>query len=235
MDYLHDFRADIILKKRDRERWNNWDKWNVLYKTLAYELSSSRDVESYGYVRKRVFDFFSDYKKYICGAVTLDIMNGWWFCFKTLFNINTSRNSVETKKFLLRLSDQIEKIDEEEMLINVICKNYSITEVEIKSLLSFLKVVYTIGNISPASRNPKADKFDSWEYKLFVSGSIDHTDLDYMEYFCFEDYSKDRKWWTDLEKSNDKNFSQYTLLHLIHTIPYNTFLYLVHNHVLSSE
>ena len=131
-------------------------------------------------------------------------MNGGWFCFKTLFNINTSRNSVETKKFLLRLSDQIEKIDEEEMLINVICKNYSITEVEIKSLLSFLKVVYTIGNISPASRNPKADKFDSWEYKLFVSGSIDHTDLDYMEYFCFEDYSKDRKWWTDLEKSNDK-------------------------------
>lgn len=30
MDYLHDFRVDIILKKRDRARWNNWDKWNIL-------------------------------------------------------------------------------------------------------------------------------------------------------------------------------------------------------------
>lgn len=204
MDYLHDFRADIILKKRDRERWNNWDKWNILYKTLAYELSSSRDVESYPYVRNRVFEFFRDYKKYICGAVTLDIMNGWWFCFKTLFNIDTSRNSVETKEFLTRLNNKIEKIDEEEKLIDVICKNYSITEEEIKSLLNFFKVVYTIGNISPASRNPKADKFDSWEYKLFVSGSINYTDLSYIEYFCFEDYSKDREWWTDLKKSNDK-------------------------------
>lgn len=35
--------------------------------------------------------------------------------------------------------------------LNIICKNYSITEEEIMSLLSFLKVVYTIGNISPAS------------------------------------------------------------------------------------
>ena len=206
MDYLHDFRADIILKKRDRGRWNNWDQWNILYKTLAYELSSSRDVESYPYVRNRVFEFFRDYKKYICGAVTLDIMNGWWFCFKPLFNIDTSRNSVETKEFLTRLNNKIEKIDkdEEEKLIDVICKNYSITEEEIKSLLSFLKVVYTIGNISPVSRNPKADRFDSWEYKLFVSGSINYTDLSYIEYFCFEDYSKDREWWSDLKKSNDK-------------------------------
>lgn len=205
-DYLHDFRVDIILKKRDRVRWNNWDKWNILYKTLAYELSSSRDVERYPYVRNRVFEFFGDYEKYICGAVTLDIMNGWWFCFKTLFNIDTSRNSVETKEFLSRLNNQIEKINinEEEKLIDVICKSYNITEEEIKSLLSFLKVVYTIGNISPASRNPKADKFDSWEYKLFVSGSINYTDLDYIEYFYFEEYSKDRKWWDDLKKSSDK-------------------------------
>ena len=64
-------------------------------------------------------------------------------------------------------------------------------------------MVYTIGNISPASRNPKADKFDSWEYKLFESGSINYTDLGY-KYFYFEDYSKDRKWWIDLKESNDK-------------------------------
>lgn len=167
-------------------------------------MSSSRDVERYSYVRNHVFEFFRDYEKYICGAVTLDIMNGWWFCFKTLFNIDTGRNSIETKEFLSRLNNQIEKINEEEKLIDVICKNYSITEEEIKSLLGFLKVVYTIGNISPASRNPHADRFDSWEYKLFVSGSINYTDLGYIEYFCFEDYSKDRKWWIDLKESNDK-------------------------------
>ena len=43
MDYLHDFREDVVLRKRDKEYWNGWNTWNILYKTLAYELSSSYD------------------------------------------------------------------------------------------------------------------------------------------------------------------------------------------------
>ena len=60
MDYLHDFRQDIVSRKRDKKYWNNWENWNILYKTLAYELSSSRDVESYRYVRNQVFEYFPD-------------------------------------------------------------------------------------------------------------------------------------------------------------------------------
>ena len=29
MDYLHDFREDVVLRKRDKEYWNGWNTWNI--------------------------------------------------------------------------------------------------------------------------------------------------------------------------------------------------------------
>lgn len=206
MDYLHDFREDVVLRKRDKEYWNGWNTWNILYKTLAYELSSSYDVERYKYVRNQVFEIFSDYENYIDGNATLDIMNGWWFCFKTLFDIKTSRRSYQTRKFLLELSTKIKKFDRDDNVISFICENYNIAETEMKSLYEFLKVVYTIGNITPISKNPSADCFDSWEYKLFVSDSTRYLEPGYKKYFGFEDYSKDNiQWAYKLKNSVEKN------------------------------
>lgn len=206
MDYLHDFRQDIVLKKHDKEYWNNWKRWNILYKTLAYELSSSRDVESYGYVKNQVLEYFSDCTKYISGTITLDIMSGWWFCFKYLFDLDKriNRNSKQAKKYLFTLQEQIKDINKEVDLIDFVCKNYSIAKMEIKSLLDFLDVVYTIGNITPVNNNPNADCFDSWEYKLFVSDSINYTG-DSFKYFIYDSYYKEKKqWWKDFQNSNDK-------------------------------
>ena len=63
-------------------------------------MSSSRDVESYGYVKNQVLEYFSDCTKYISGTITLDIMSGWWFCFKYLFDLDKriNRNSKQSKK-----------------------------------------------------------------------------------------------------------------------------------------
>ena len=60
MECLHDFRKDIVSRKRDKKYWKEWDNWNVLYKTLAYELSSSGHVESYDYVMDQIFSYFPD-------------------------------------------------------------------------------------------------------------------------------------------------------------------------------
>ena len=206
MDYLHDFRQDIVSRKRDKKYWNNWENWNILYKTLAYELSSSRDVESYRYVRNQVFEYFPDRTKYISGTITLDIMNGWWFCFKYLFGLDkkNSRKSKQTKKYLFTLQEQIKDINKEVDLIDFVYQIYGITKVEIKSLLDFFNVVYTIGNITPVNNNPHADCFDSWEYKLFVSDSINYTG-DYVKYFIYGSYCEEKKrWWKDFQCGNDK-------------------------------
>ena len=133
-------------------------------------------------------------------------MNGWWFCFKTLFDIKTSRRSYQTRKFLLELSTKIKEFDRDDNVISFICENYNIAETEMKSLYEFLKVVYTIGNITPISKNPSADCFDSWEYKLFVSDSTRYLEPGYKKYFGFEDYSKDNTQWAyKLKNSVEKN------------------------------
>lgn len=202
--YLHDFRQDIVSKKRrNKEYWNNWDGWNILYKTLAYELSSSRDIESYGYVKMKVFEYFSDYEKYISGTTTLDIMNGWWFCFKTLFGLE-NRKSKKTTTYLKTLKEQIRDITRADDLIIFINREYKIEEEYIKSLLEFLDVAYTIGNITPVSSNRHADYFDSWEYKLFESDWVKYKKgLDYKNYFIFSNYSEKIKWWNKLKKCSD--------------------------------
>ena len=49
---LHDYRRDIVMQT-NKEKWNDWDKWNILQKTLEYELDKTvKDVESYEFVKK---------------------------------------------------------------------------------------------------------------------------------------------------------------------------------------
>ncbi|MDD6216208.1 MAG: hypothetical protein PUB28_05550 [Roseburia sp.] len=202
MNYLHDFREDIIKKKHNKNYWNNWDDWNILYRTLAYELSSSRDVESYGYVKMQVLKYFPNCKEYLNGTIALDIMNGWWFCFKTLFGLE-NRKSEKTKLFFKQLNEEIINVTEDD-LCDKIMNEYKIKKEYIKSLLDYLHVVYTIGNITPVSNNLHADCFDSWEYKLLKQDWQKCTEnIDYMEYFVLGDYSKQKQWWNDIKKSSD--------------------------------
>lgn len=56
----HDYRKDVVERKRARNYWGKWDSWNILYKTLAYEICSSKHVESYCYVRKSLRSFYDE-------------------------------------------------------------------------------------------------------------------------------------------------------------------------------
>ena len=100
--YLYDYRQDIVNKKHNKEYWKDWNNWNILYRTLAYEISSSKDVESYGYVKQDVFKYFDNLIPYVGENPTADIMNGWWYCFKVLFNVKSNRENKKTKDLSIR-------------------------------------------------------------------------------------------------------------------------------------
>lgn len=159
---LHDFRDDIIARKR-ASIWKEWGNWSVLYKTLSYELSASRGVESYTYVRQKAFETYCpDYKKRYAIA---DIMNGWWYCFKVVFDINTGRHSDKTLQFLNEMKSTIEGMDDYEV-VEYLCDKYKKEKSLYIALLEFLKVIYTIGNITPAKENRNRSRLDNWEDKL---------------------------------------------------------------------
>lgn len=176
---LHDFRRDVVMRKRS-VIWEEWDNWNILYKTIEYELSSSRDVESYKYVKEKAFEkYCPDYEKY----KTADVMNGWWYCFKVIFDIKSSRRSDETKRFLDDLNHKIEGMKEQQV-VKFLCEHYKKEERLYAVLLEFLKVVYTVGNITPAKENKNRARLDNWEIKLEKGGwsNKEKKDLHYYMY-----------------------------------------------------
>ena len=176
---LHDFRRDVVMRKRS-VIWEEWDNWNILYKTIEYELSSSRDVESYKYVKEKAFEkYCPDYEKY----KTADVMNGWWYCFKVIFDIKSSRRSDETKRFLDDLNHKIEGMKEQQV-VKFLCEHYKKEERLYAVLLEFLKVVYTVGNITPAKENKNRARLDNWEIKLEKGGwsNKEKKDLHYDMY-----------------------------------------------------
>lgn len=200
----YDLRNLVVGKKRrNKSYWVNWDSWNILYKTLAYETSSSRDVENYFFVRNIVVELYTDVVTHVGCNYTFDIMNGWWFCFKTIFGIETSRHSAETKAFIEKLKKEIESINKEKDLIIFIHVNYGGQDDLIKSFLEFLEVVYTIGNISPINVNPHADLFDSWEYKLFESDCVRFSGNSYIKDLGFNEYKRENQW-TKAFKEKDR-------------------------------
>lgn len=195
-----DYRSLIVLKKKNANYWKNWNNWNSLYKTLAYELSSSGHVESYEYVKKDVLALLNVDEKYEAKEIKLDIMNGWWYCFKIIFEVG-SRGSDETKKFMKKLMESIENKTEKE-LIEFIYESYKVKKELIILLLKFLNVVYTIGNICPVTRNIRADSLDSWEYKLYMYQHNEDINIEkYKNDFVIIDYPN-RKWWDELNNKN---------------------------------
>lgn len=181
---LHDFRDDIVAKKR-ASIWKEWGNWNILYKTISYELSASRDVESYTYVKQKAFQTYCpNYQK--CYTIA-DIMNGWWYCFKVVFDINTGRHSDKTLQFLNEIKSYIEGMDDYEV-VEYLCNEYKKEKSLYITLLEFLKVIYTIGNITPAKENRNRSRLDNWENKLRVGNWT----IEEIEELCFDMYDGNR-------------------------------------------
>ena len=176
---LHDYRDDIVAKKR-ASIWKEWGNRNILYKTISYELSASRDVESYAYVKQKAFEnYWPNYKDY----KTADIMNGWWYCFKDVFDINDSRRSDKTLQFLNQIKSSIEGMNDYEV-VEYLCGEYKKDKSLYITLLEFLKLIYTIGNITPAKENRNRSKRDNWEDKLRKGKWA----VEEIKAFCFDMY-----------------------------------------------
>lgn len=97
---LHDYRDDVVdqfqnidLKKRWHEASND-----IIEKTLIYEFEPlCHDVEKYEFVKKSAFSYYC--QEYDNLYVTSDIMNGWWYCFKTIYKLNESRKAFRNKHY----------------------------------------------------------------------------------------------------------------------------------------
>ena len=193
-EILHDYRSDIV--KGDQEnvdKWKKWDNWNILQKTLEYELDEKMShVESNLDVKKLAFSrYCSNYKE---EYATADIMNGWWYCFKELFNHEITSRQNDKDKVNSFLKDL--KGEENEKLVNSISNNLKIEykvrndkEKICEAFIRFLKVVYTIGNMTPAPKNPSQGLgLDTWEYKLDTYKEMYHDYEGDKEKLRFQDY-----------------------------------------------
>ncbi len=195
VDYARENGLWYLSKEKKRvywsneSKWDDWGNWNVLQQTLEFELSHARHVESRSYVQNDGLIMNDSYKEYVRNFSeyeTADLMNGWWYCFKTLFDL-TSRNGESPRRYEARLLKDIKDKNDEQALEVIINNGYACCEKEaLRLLFRFLKVVYTMGNITPAAVNPRADAWDSWEYKLLKYKDRFHKD--YIQKLHFEEY-----------------------------------------------
>lgn len=195
---LHDYREDVLNRKNNRMKDNRreklkvdkreWDKChNILGKTLIYELSEvCGDVEDYSLVQTEAFSPYC--KNYASEYKTADIMNGWWYCFKYIFQLESRTD----KKNIEKLKDKIKEEENDESVIKTLMKSeykYPKFDKEVyRALFRYLRVVYTIGNLTPVPINPRADYLDSWEYKLSKYIGLYHDHNGDKDILRFQDY-----------------------------------------------
>ncbi len=152
---------------------NEWKKRNSLYNSVWFYVNkgympdieySDTAVKSY-----RKYPFFSDWQymyKYDGGkvlvspfgtSISADLMTGWWNPFKA-FTKMSGRNELN-ERFL-------ETIPSDDTVLDWLVERSKSTESESRSLLNFLDVVYTVGNMIPAPINWIGQGPDTWDYKL---------------------------------------------------------------------
>lgn len=203
LELLHDYREDVLdssnynrsPKKQNavKKERDNWDKAkNILAKTLVYELAAPSicgHVESYDFVKKNAFNKYCE--KYKEEYKTSDIMNGWWFCFKRIFNVTNGRFHKDTIELKNKILDKIRQINDEDLI--QLYKELEVNPIELKVFLGYLRIAYTIGNLTPAPVNPGGrylGEIDFWEYKLFRYKCLYHDYEGDIYKLKFEDYSE---------------------------------------------
>ena len=178
---LHDFRDDIV---KNNEKCSNinkdWDKSDSLKKAIEFKKLGIH-VEADMDVKRKAFSSYCP--GFLDEYITADIMNGWWTCVKILFDI---KNIGDLKTNSYSLDD----LNDEELK---------------KSLDVFLKIAYTIGNITPAPINKHYDNLDSWEYKLSRTKELYH-DYNYdKNKLLFQDYFEEGKLISNCKLEDFKN------------------------------
>ncbi len=166
---LHDFRDDIVKNNKKCSNINkDWDKSDSLKKAIEFKKLGIH-IEADMDVKRKAFSSYCP--GFVDEYITADIMNGWWYCFKTIYKLNESRKAFRNKHY--------------NMLPRMVNSK------EEKTLEKYLKVVYTIGNMTPAPYNPGGrgyGEIDFWEYKLERYGKLYHDYNGDIDILMFQDY-----------------------------------------------
>lgn len=177
-----DFR-DAILVQQEVCNEEDIEKWNILYKTLIYELDKrTSHVENSSIVKITLKKYFENINKYN----TADIMNGWWQPFKYLFGLKSRKDKEKLEQILAACKDKHEK-----NIYDSLPDDYKHFSKEVfDNFLIYLKLVYTIGNITPSYVNKNTGYLDSWERKMkeYEWNDGDWEKLKFNDYNVDEDY-----------------------------------------------
>lgn len=195
---FHDYREDVFnsRNKRGRLRKKYWDefvfaksKWfeetNYLKRTLIYALTHSCcDVEYISSVKDTYSSYCSDY---LSNYPRADIMNGWWFCFKTIYS---RKKTVTRKSFLEEYRFDCKKGYQKTLNDIDEITGFIANQKEYKTLCSFLAIVYSAGNMTPSLHNPP-EQLGAWEYKVNRYTQNDNDLKKIKQKLLFMDYDSD--------------------------------------------
>ena len=193
-DIFHDYRDDVFKSKKlhwrkeYREKFDFFEaKWfeetNYLKKTLIYALTCSNvDVEFHETVKSTYSLYCANYEsKYS----TADLMNGWWYCFKTIYS---RKEKLTRKLFREKYRFNIHKDNGCQNILDYIedIASYIESQEEYDTLCAFLAIVYSAGNMTPAPINPSA-QLDAWEFKQDRYKKL-YKDPEYKQELLLMDY-----------------------------------------------
>ena len=180
-----------------KEEISEWNERNIIYNTLWFYVYKSKlkpDIEysnqAIEIYRSNTFyntwDCYQRSKKDGCILVkpdkmkfNADLMTGWWNPFKKFVNWNSRKQIVEN----IKNGNVPSKNDKD--ILNWLMIRSKANEKECESLIEFMRMIYTAGNIIPAPLNWRGNGPDTWDYKLFeIIKNTTLTANKWNEYIC---------------------------------------------------
>lgn len=172
-----DLRKSFLTKLQLEE----WEKNNILYNTLWFDINISAPDIEFSYITQRLFQINKTYSSweivprknggYVLQnnkglTITSDLMSGRWWFMKKLMGVKEGKKT-RSELSLLYYNDiePFRKLQGED-LYSVLVRKYGYNDEMWKNFISYLNVVYTIGNMTPAGANPGGNGCDNWISKL---------------------------------------------------------------------
>ena len=161
-----------------------WEENNILFNTLWFDMNIGGPDVEFSYIAQKLFTINEKYNSWTIVPknnagyslksesgiiITSDVMSGRWEFMKRLMKtVDCEENTRQylTNKFYTDIKD-IRKCKGEE-LCYVLTEKYGHDREMWKNLLSYLDVVYPIGNLTPAGANPGGNGYDNWVSKLKI-------------------------------------------------------------------
>lgn len=229
-----DLRKSFLTKLQLEE----WEKNNILYNTLWFDINISAPDIEFSYITQRLFQINKTYSSweivprknggYVLQnnkglTITSDLMSGRWWFMKKLMGVKEGKKTRSELSLLYYNDIESFRTSQDEDLYSVLVRKYGYNDEIWKNFISYLNVVYTIGNMTPAGANPGGNGCDNWSNKLeklhkYYFGGKSYSDKSIIKKwkpFLDEIYKNNRDLddkWTSFIKDNffqpyvDKNF-----------------------------